>query len=175
MNNWKKLLTGTTVAALLITGTSDALAESGNQPTTVEHQHDHKHHQKLTDEQKQALLNAGVDFTKLKENQEKIHAELRNIRAHSKALHEKAEASGDKNLQRQVKQDLEGFRTAMKQFKEAKRQHKQLKSDLRAAAEAKDTAKIKAAYTKLQTNQQDILKLLQAADKQLQTELSKLK
>ncbi|TCP53845.1 hypothetical protein EV586_105190 [Tumebacillus sp. BK434] len=181
MHKFKTMFAAAAATALILTGTAQAADPAGTQDVPATHHEGHDHHKQmhqhkhLTEEQKQALLDAGIDLKQLHANHDQIRAEFDNLRAHSKAIHEKVDASKDKKLQEQVKADLEPFRTIMGQLKESKQEYRDLKQELRAAADAKDKAKIKATFAKLQTNQQQIVKLLQAADKELQKELTKLK
>ncbi|MFD2169551.1 hypothetical protein [Tumebacillus lipolyticus] len=163
------------IGALTLTGSGGALADSNANNVHQPAEHGGHQHKQLTDEHKQALLDAGVDLKQLKAMHDQIRTQMENIHAHSKDLHQKMEAAKDQKLQQQVKEDLKQYHALMGRLKESKQQYRDLRQELRAAAEAKDSKKIKATFAKLQTNQQDILKLLQAADQELQQELKKLK
>ncbi|ASS74425.1 hypothetical protein CIG75_05100 [Tumebacillus algifaecis] len=186
MTKFKTILTATALAALTMSATAYAGNEHGAVDSDIVHSHpaghDHSSHQhqhkapqkQLGELEKQALVDAGIDLKQLQVAHEQIRVEFDNLRAHSNAIHEKVSAAKDEKLQAQVKQDLEKFRSIMQQLQVSKQEYRTLKQELRTAAEAKDKSKIKATFAKLQTSQQDVVKLLQAADKELQKELTKL-
>ena len=173
MNNWKKLVTGTLLTAMLWTGT--AYAESN---PAVEghgkHHHEHGGKQELTDEQKQTLQAAGVDLQALRQMREQMRETMKAIRADKETLKSLVDNSKDEKLQQQVHSDLAPMHEQWKQIKQLREQHKAMRPEMKAALDAKDTKKIKELYAKMEANAKQQQKLLQNVQASLRAEVQKV-
>ncbi len=180
---FKSMLLGAMLSALLVGGSSTyALAENVTsnhtdlQPTQpkMDHRHGEKHrHHKLSDEEKAALKQAGVDITALQETEKELKLTFLSIRENSKAL--KQAAQGNDVLKAKLHSDLRPIKDNFKQVRELRKTNHELRQNLKAALDAKDNAKIKQVYNDLVANQQQALKLLQAIDAAMKAEVAKIK
>jgi hypothetical protein len=178
---FKKLIAGTALATMMIAGSSFAFAADNTQqapqgtPQATQHDKQHEGKHQLTKEQKEAIKAAGVDFKTLKEQRQQIRASFKDLKANGKELRELVKNSTDKNLKKQVHEDLKALHDQMGQLKDLRTSGKELRGELKAAIDAKDTAKIKAAYDKIATHQAQELKLVQAAQGTVKAELDKVR
>jgi len=177
MMKFKQIVVSAVLGTALVVGSSSyALAEDA-EPV---HQHEHgvrhgehgKHHQ-LTEEQKAALQQAGVDIKKLKETELQLRDTVKSIHQQGKELKEVAKDNQD--LKQQIRSDLQPVKENFKQVRELRKTNHALRQELKAAVDAKDTAKIKATYEKLVANQQQALQLLQEIDVKMKAEVQKVK
>jgi hypothetical protein len=180
---FKKLIAGTALAALMIAGTSFAFAADDTQSAAqdqpgTEHAKKHEKHEgkhQLTQEQKDAIKAAGVDFKALKEQRKQIHDAFKDLKTNGNELRELVKNSGDKDLKKQVHDDLKALHEQMGRLKDLRKSGKELHREMRAAIEAKDSAKIKAAYDKISAHQAEELKLVQASQSAVKAELEKVR
>lgn len=177
MMKFKQMVVGAVLsAALVVAGSSYAWAATEETPVH-EHQHEkhgkHEKHHKLTEEQKAALQQAGVDIKKLKETEQQLRSTVKSIHEQGKEL--KAAAKDNQDLKQQIKSDLQPVKANFQQVRELRQTNHELRKALKDAVEAKDTAKIKATYEKLVENQQQALRLLQEIDGKMKAEVQKVK
>jgi hypothetical protein len=180
MAKWKNILAGTMIAGLIFGVTGYAIAETTDTKPSVaktvkEEQNMHKVHKgKLTEEQKQALKEAGVDLRQLKDVHKQVRDGFKSLHEKGKTLKEIVKDSQNEELKKQIKADLESVHAQLKQVRELHKANKELRKDLRAAVQASDSAKIKDAYDKLLANQKNELELINQANKALDAELKKV-
>ena len=160
MNNWKTLVTGTLLAAMLLTGT--AYAESD---PAVDGHGKHHHEHGLTQEQKETLKAAGVDVQSLREIREQMRESMKAIRADKETLQSLVDNSKDAKLQQQVHADLAPMH---EQWQQA------LRPEMKAALDAEDSKKIKELYAKIEANTKQQQKLLQNVQASLHAEVQKV-
>lgn len=189
MKNIKQLLVGSTLAAALAVGGGTAAFAQDNTTTTptppaAEHEHgthhdgEHKKHEgmkPLTDAQKQAIKDAGVDFKAMKESGHQLRETGKSIRETHQQLQEFVQNSNDQKLKAQVEADLKATESEMQKLHELRATNKDLRKQLHDAVQAADAAKIKEAYVKMEANRQQSLKLMQTIQASLQAELKKVK
>lgn len=169
MNNWKTLVTGTLLAAMLLTGT--AYAESD---PAVDGHGKHHHEHGLTQEQKETLKAAGVDVQSLREIREQMRESMKAIRADKETLQSLVDNSKDAKLQQQVHADLAPMHEQWQQIKQLREQNKALRPEMKAALDAEDTKKIKELYAKIEANTKQQQKLLQNVQASLHAEVQKV-
>ena len=169
MNNWKKLVTGTLLAAMLLSGT--AYAESN---PAVEGHGKHHHEHELTQEQKDTLKAAGVDLQALQETRQQMRETMKAIREDRETLKSLVDNSKDDKLQQQVHADLEQMHQQWQQIKQLREQNKALRPEMKAALDAKDKKKVKELYTKMQANTKQEQQLLQKVQTTLHAEVQKV-
>lgn len=189
MQQWKKWLSALAITALLLGGTGAAQAADtpangntqGQDDKSVDHHGEHHKHDgqhqgkhKLTPEQKDALKKAGIDPQVMKETQHEIRETLRSIKNQGHELHELVRNSKDSKLRSQVQEDLEAFRENMRQAHELHKANRDLHDQFITAVDKSDTAKIKDLFNKMQANQKQELKFVQAAEKAMAAELKKV-
>ena len=174
MNNWKKLVTGTLLATMIWSGAAQAADNPAVEGHAKQHQeHGGKHHQ-LTEEQKQTLKAAGVDFKALRDTHEQIHESMKAIRSDKQTLEGIVNNSKDEKLQQQVDADLKPMHETWQQVKELRQQNRALRPEMEAAIEAKDTKKIKEIYSKIEANTKQQQKLVQNVQAALRAEVQKV-
>ena len=169
MTTMKKLLATAAIAGLILGGSGYAFAETADQPA---HHEKHKHH--LTDEQKQALKDAGVDLKQLREGHKELRDAFRSLHEKGEKLKATADSTNNKELQKQLHADIKSIHAQLKQVKELHKANKQYRQDFRAAVDAKDTAKIKDAYEKMMAAHKQELELVTKANDALDADLKKV-
>ncbi|PWK13775.1 hypothetical protein [Tumebacillus permanentifrigoris] len=176
---FQKLLAGVTLATVLAVGGGAAAFAADSTTTTpapTEHQ-DHQgkfqhEHKKLTEQQKQAIKDAGIDFQANKENWKQFRETHKSIKETRQKLDELAK--NDKNIKKQIQADLAPTEADVEKLKALRASGRDLHKQFRDAVEAADSAKIKDAYGKLEANKQESFKLMQSIDAALQAELKKV-
>ncbi|MBL0386133.1 hypothetical protein JJB07_05645 [Tumebacillus sp. ITR2] len=181
MKNFQKLLVGTTLAAALALGGGAAAFAATDDPATTttpapsaEHHHKGEHQKvKLTDQQKQAIKDAGVDFKSMKETKKQMWETRKSIKESHQQLQDLEKNTTDKALKKQIKSDLKTTEADLAKLKELRTTGKDLHKQLHDAVLASDSAKIKEVAAKIQAQNQDALKLMQTIDATLKAELTK--
>ncbi|KEO84512.1 hypothetical protein [Tumebacillus flagellatus] len=183
----KKLLAGTTLAAILALGggaaafaaTDDNASTTQQTPSATQQVQEHGHqgeHKKiqLTEQQKQAIKDSGVDFQAMKATKKQLWETGKSIRETHKQLKDLADTSTDKNLKKQIKADLKSSEDSMTKLKDLRKTGKDLHKQLHDAVQTADSAKIKDIAAKIEANNQEALKLMQTLDASLKAELTKV-
>jgi DNA repair ATPase RecN len=174
---FQKYFVGVAIAAALAIGGGVSAYAADTATPSAQEQQDHqgkfaKEHKKLTEEQKQAIKDAGIDFKANKEQWKAFRDTHKSIKEARKQLEELA--SKDKQVKKQIKADLASTEADLAKLKALKESGRDLHKQLHDAIEAADSAKIKDAYGKLQANKQEAYKLMQTIDAALQAELKKV-
>ena len=164
----KRWIAGSLIAGLMLSGTGFAYA-AVTEPVHKEH------HKQLTDEQKKAIKDAGVDLKQLKDGHKQIRESFQALHQKGEALKEAVKNTTDKELKKQLKADIYDIHADLDKVHTLHKANHELRGDLKAAVEAKDSAKIKAAYEKMLENQKQELALIEQANKALDAELAKVK
>ncbi|MCX7570567.1 hypothetical protein OS242_11390 [Tumebacillus sp. DT12] len=162
-----KWIAGAMIAGLMLSGTGFAYA-AVTEPV-------HKGHHQLTDEQKQAIKDAGVDLKVLKDGHQQIRQSFKALHEKGEALKQAVQNTTDEELKKQLKADIYDIHAGLDKVHALHKANKDLRHELKAAVEAKDSAKIKEAYEKMLENQKQELALIEQANKALDAELAKVK
>lgn len=164
----KRWIAGAMVGGLMLSGTGFAYA------TVTEPVHK-THHKELTDEQKQAIKNAGVDLKQLKDGHQQIRESFKALHEKGVALKQAVHSTTDIELKKQLKANIYDIHAELDNVHALHNANRGLREELKAAVDAKDSAKIKEAYEKMLANQKQELALIEQANKALDAELAKVK
>ena len=139
----KRWIAGTVIAGLILSGTGFAYA-AVTEPVHKEH-----HKQQLTDEQKQAIKDAGVDLKQLKDGHKQIRESFQALHQKGEALKEAVKNTTDKELKKQLKADIYDIHADLDKVHTLHKANQGLASELKAAGGAKENGKDKAGLEKV--------------------------